>query len=137
MNQHRRFGKNKKDIDEKQRFKGVVGMVINKPDQRLDKTELDATRHKLDELLKKDALTKSEVVWVLDYIKDQISLEDRMLLGLSQARLLTNYFYFAKVSLLLIHQWEKNDQEMDKLILWLKEAVYGLDSDSRRELQSD
>jgi hypothetical protein len=113
-------------------------VVINEMDRNgLNQVKGDANRDKLDKLLKKDALTKSEVVWVLDYIKDQLTVEDAMLLGLSHARLVKNFLYFAKTSLVLIHQWEKNDQEMDKLILWLKEAAYGLDSNSRRELQSD
>jgi hypothetical protein len=92
---------------------------------------------KLDELLSKNVLTKSEVIWILEYVKRQIELEDPKLLGLSQARLLKNYFYFAKTSLRLIHQWDKNDQDMGSLLQWLKEAAYGLDTATKRELETD
>lgn len=97
----------------------------------------DQPRLKLDALLSKVELTKSEVIWILEYIKSQIVMEDPKLLGLSQPRLLKNYLYFAKTSLLIIHQWDKNDQEMSSILHWLREAAYGLDSKTKRELETD
>jgi hypothetical protein len=94
-------------------------------------------QEKLDSYLEKDALTRSEVIWVLDYIKDQIHQDDPMIWGLSKNRLIANFYYYGKISSLLLHQWEKNDQEMDRLTQWLREAAYGLDSKSRSELQTD
>ncbi|CAM3652860.1 Dehydrogenase [Marinicrinis lubricantis] len=75
------------------------------------------------------ALCKEDVLWILDYVKKRVADEDPKLLALSQPRLLKNFHYFAEIAMMLIHQRSVFDQELDRIKLWLQEALYGLQVD--------
>ena len=83
-------------------------------------------------LLQGQKLSKEQLVEVLTYIDEQVSSRDTILMALSQPRLMTNFHAFAQIALSLVKD------EPDKVDMeWIKEASYGLDSASRREVQSD
>ncbi|MFC5987351.1 hypothetical protein [Marinicrinis lubricantis] len=65
----------------------------------------------------------------MDYVKKRVADEDPKLLALSQPRLLKNFHYFAEIAMMLIHQRSVFDQELDRIKLWLQEALYGLQVD--------
>lgn len=71
-------------------------------------------------------LTRSDVIWMLEFIKKKVADEDPALMDLSQPRLLQNFRFFAEASMALIQRRNYYDQEADRLREWLKQAAYGL-----------
>lgn len=97
----------------------------------------NATEQKLDQLLHPDhSLCREDIVWILEFIKKKVAERDPRLLDLSQPRLMTNYQYFAEISLLLINRRCGFDQEADRLKQWVKEAVHGLVPDRQSRYSS-
>ncbi|WP_168121996.1 hypothetical protein [Paenibacillus sp. HB172176] len=71
-------------------------------------------------------LTRSDVVWMLGYIKKRVADADPLLTDLSQPRLLQNFLYFAEIAMSLIQRRNACDQEADRMREWLRQAAYGL-----------
>jgi hypothetical protein len=88
--------------------------------------------NQLHNLLQGQRLSKDQLIEVLTYIDEQVSSRDTILMGLSQPRLMANFHAFAQIALSLV-KGESDKVDME----WIKEASYGLDSASRREVQSD
>jgi len=85
---------------------------------------------KLAQILRPDhPLVKTDIIWVLEYIKKRVAEEDPRLLELPQPRLLTNFRYFAEISMMLIHRRPFFDHEMNRLKTWMLEASHGLIDD--------
>lgn len=87
----------------------------------------DRIQRKIERILSPaHSLCRDDVVWMLEYIKNQVADEDPSLMQLTQQRLLRNFRYFAEVALMMIHRHHGNDQEVDRLKTWIAEAAYGL-----------
>ncbi|GGG09497.1 hypothetical protein [Paenibacillus abyssi] len=71
-------------------------------------------------------LSKSDVIWVLEWIKKKVADEDPSLLGLSQPRLLKSFHCFAEAAMFLIHHRLGYDHETNRLRATLAEAVHGI-----------
>ncbi|MEW9670042.1 hypothetical protein [Ammoniphilus sp. 3BR4] len=79
-----------------------------------------------------EALSRDQLIDILSYIEEKIENQDSAMMGLSNPRLLANFQAFAQISLNLL-----KDHPTQDITQWVKEAAYGIDSISRRELQSD
>jgi hypothetical protein len=71
-------------------------------------------------------LCKSDILWVLDYIKQKVAEEDPALQSLHQPRLLQNFHFFAEVAMLMLHKQYQHGHEQDQIKSLLREACYGL-----------
>lgn len=91
------------------------------------------TQGKLEQILHPGyPLCKDDVVWILEFIKKKVAEEDPQMLGLAQPRLMKNFRYFAEVAMMLIHRRNGFDQEADRLKMWLREAAYGLQEETKQ-----
>jgi hypothetical protein len=85
------------------------------------------TKSRIDEILQPaHILCREDVVWTLEYIKKKLAEEDPAFLELPSSRLLKNFHYFAEIAMMLIHRHQPQDQEMNRLKMWMAEAAYGL-----------
>ena len=74
----------------------------------------------------RNPLHREDVIWVLEFIKGQVAVNNSHLTTLSKDRLLKNFHYFAEVAMLMIeHRWLR-DQKTEQLKEWLFEACHGL-----------
>lgn len=88
---------------------------------------------RFDQLIHNDQnLSKNQLIEILSYIEEKIINQDSIMMGLSNPRLITNFEAFAQIALHLL-----KDRPIRDINQWVKEASYGIDSISRRELQSD
>jgi hypothetical protein len=78
-------------------------------------------------------LCRSDVIWMLEFIKKKVADEDPALLDLSQPRLMQNFLFFAEAAMSLIHRRHYSAQETDRLRDWLRQAAYGLNQDNPRK----
>ncbi|RKN86693.1 hypothetical protein [Paenibacillus ginsengarvi] len=75
-------------------------------------------------------LCKDDVVWVLEYVKKKVAEQDPRLLDLPQPRLLKNFQHFAEAATMLLQRRPSCVSEADRLRHSLREAAFGLLSDS-------
>lgn len=78
-------------------------------------------------------LCRSDVIWMLEFIKKKVADEDPALLDLSQPRLMQNFLFFAEAAMSLIHRRHYSAQEADRLRDWLRQAAFGLNQDNPRK----
>jgi hypothetical protein len=71
-------------------------------------------------------LCRSDVIWVLDWIKKKVAADEPSLLGLSQPQLLKGFCRFAEAAMLLIHCQRFSYDETDRLRRLLAEAVHAI-----------
>lgn len=111
-------------------FRTGVKLEMN---SKLDLPPPHRTESHIDRIMDPDhPLCRSDVVWMLQYIKKKVADEDPALMDLSQPRLLQNFHYFAEVAMSLINRKHYCDQEADRLRDWLREASYGINSNKAR-----
>lgn len=98
--------------------------------EKLADPDPDPTRRKFQTIMDPYySLRREDIVWMLEYIKKKVADADPHLLNLTKPRLLSNHYYFAKVSLMLIQKQNGAQQEMAQIKKWLAEATYGLEPD--------
>ncbi|MBJ6363250.1 hypothetical protein [Paenibacillus roseus] len=73
-------------------------------------------------------LCRSDVIWILDWIKKKVAADKPSMLGLSQPLLWKSYCRFAEASMLLIHCQRFSYDETDRLRTLLAEAVSSIRS---------
>lgn len=89
---------------------------------------LPSSHSRLEQILHPNhTLKREDVLWVLDFIKKKVADKDPVLMTLPQPRLIENFHYFAEVAMILLQRNVFYDLEYDRLKLYLREALFGLD----------
>ncbi|WP_051236560.1 hypothetical protein [Paenibacillus pinihumi] len=96
---------------------------------RLSDDELD--QQKISRFLDPShPLCRSDVIWILDWIKKKVAADNPSTLGLSQPQLWKGFSRFAEAAMLLIHCQRFSYDETDRLRKLLAEAVSAIRSPS-------
>ncbi|MHA0858211.1 hypothetical protein [Paenibacillus sp. CMAA1364] len=71
-------------------------------------------------------LRREDILWVLHYVQQKLAQGEPALLDLPKPRLLRNFKYFSKISLLLLSHTGTSYLEQEEVRTYLREALYGL-----------
>ncbi|XEC96930.1 hypothetical protein AB6A23_10545 [Paenibacillus tarimensis] len=78
-------------------------------------------------------LCKTDVIWILEWIKKKVACDDPNILGLSQPRLLRSFHCFADAAMYIINERTQGRQEAERLRAVLSEAVRGVTGQNGNE----
>lgn len=71
-------------------------------------------------------LCRSEVIWILDWIKKKAAASEPSMLGVPQPQLLRGFSRFAEAAMLIIHNQRFSYEESDRLQRLLADAVQSI-----------
>lgn len=86
-----------------------------------------ATRTKMEHILDKHtALNREDIIWLLDFIRQNVADPNSKLLSLPPQRMLKNFHSFAEIAMMMIRRGDFLLQEASQLKRWVLEATHGL-----------
>ncbi|TMV18881.1 hypothetical protein FE781_02120 [Paenibacillus thermoaerophilus] len=88
---------------------------------------MDPNRRRIERLLDPSgSLTREDVVWLLDYVRQKMAEGLPHLQQLPQPRLLAHFQAYADIALWLVHRRSFHDQDAARLKRLLHDAAFGL-----------